>query len=152
MLMSRLRTHRHTDGNVKVEQYSTEAESAISKSKKNILSWTLQWAVFYSADRGRGETLKLLEPNTWGFRKPEGINRASRTSEYNFCPNCALIIRDQPDDYDLPVRVWFSGEAVLCPRQYIITVITAGPRFWADLAISTNRIPPEIRIHPGYLI
>ena len=31
MLMSRLRTHTHTDGNVKVEQYSAEAESAIVK-------------------------------------------------------------------------------------------------------------------------
>ena len=29
MLMSRLRTHTHTDGNVKVEQYSSEADSAI---------------------------------------------------------------------------------------------------------------------------
>ena len=29
MLMSRLRTDRQTDGNVKVEQYSAEAESAI---------------------------------------------------------------------------------------------------------------------------
>ena len=29
MLMSRLRTDRHTHGNVKVEQYSAEAESAI---------------------------------------------------------------------------------------------------------------------------
>ena len=28
MLMSRLRTDRQTDGNVKVEQYSAEAESA----------------------------------------------------------------------------------------------------------------------------
>ena len=30
MLMSRLRTDRHTHGNVKVEQYSAEAESAIA--------------------------------------------------------------------------------------------------------------------------
>ena len=29
MLMSRLRTDRQTDGNVKVEQYAAEAESAI---------------------------------------------------------------------------------------------------------------------------
>ena len=29
MLMSRLRTHTHTDGNVKVEQYSAVAESTI---------------------------------------------------------------------------------------------------------------------------
>ena len=29
MLVSRLCTHRQTDGNVKVEQYSAEAESAI---------------------------------------------------------------------------------------------------------------------------
>ena len=29
MLMSRLRTDTQTDGNVKVEQYSAEAESAI---------------------------------------------------------------------------------------------------------------------------
>ena len=34
MLMSRLRTHTHTDGNVKVEQYSAEAESAIGKYLK----------------------------------------------------------------------------------------------------------------------
>ena len=27
------------------------------------------------------QTLKLQEPNTWGFRKPQGINRESRTSE-----------------------------------------------------------------------
>ena len=30
MLKSRLRTDRQTDGNVKVEQYSAEAESAIT--------------------------------------------------------------------------------------------------------------------------
>ena len=33
MLMSRLRTDRHTDGNVKVEQYSAEAESAKKEAK-----------------------------------------------------------------------------------------------------------------------
>ena len=32
--MSRLRTDRHTDGNVKVEQYSAEAESAIEIKQK----------------------------------------------------------------------------------------------------------------------
>ena len=36
MLMSRLRTDRHTDGNVKVEQYSAEAESAIIHTGNHI--------------------------------------------------------------------------------------------------------------------
>ena len=36
MLMSRLRTDRHTHGNVKVEQYSAEAESVISEHGNDV--------------------------------------------------------------------------------------------------------------------
>ena len=103
-------------------------------------SWVDQQQCICKSSRGKTDTL-LQEPNTWGFRKPEGINWVSRTSEYLF----ETFMSKLCPDYKGPawslwpplVRVWFSGEALLCPRQSIITVITAGPRFWADLAIST---------------
>ena len=46
MLMSRLRTHRHTDGNVKVEQYSAEAESAKHLQQVQTVI-QLQWERFW---------------------------------------------------------------------------------------------------------
>ena len=54
MLMSRLRTDTRTDGNVKVEQYSAEAESAIFKTNIGLL-------VIYTTNFPLSEDLRILK-------------------------------------------------------------------------------------------